>query len=473
MTKDGLGSKVEEVREPDLQDAEAVLQELARVFAADGSLGDISTLLSTRAISDESKLSSAQACYQTLLEQIPAVVFMAYLDGGIGEAYVSPHIETLLGFKQEEWLEEPIRWYRQIHPEDKMRWSLEAGSLFLSGEPLRSVYRVIAKDGHVVWFQCEAKMVRREDGRPWFIHGVGFDITDLKRTEESLGRALETAEAANRAKSEFLANMSHEIRTPINGIMGMTSLALDTDLTLEQRDYLETVESSANSLLAVINDVLDFSKIEAKKLDLEIIEFNLRDCLKETIKSLAFHAHKKGLELVCHVPSEVEETLMGDPGRLRQIVVNLVSNAIKFTESGEVVLSVAVESRSDSELGLHFRVADTGIGIPREKQELIFEAFTQADGSSTRKYGGTGLGLSISSLLVNLLGGRIWIESEVGRGSTFHFTATFPLPTPRSSLDSPVTSESPSGEESCYVAAPGFRSEHGSGANKRFYGSPS
>jgi two-component system sensor histidine kinase/response regulator len=379
-------------------------------------------------MSAEAKLSSVEACYQTLLEQIPAVVFMAYLDGGIGEAYVSPHIETLLGFKQAEWLEEPIRWYRQVHPEDKMRWSMEAAALFLSGEPLRSVYRVIAKDGHVVWFQCEAKMVRRQDGRPWFIHGVGFDITDLKRTEESLGRALETAEAANRAKSEFLANMSHEIRTPINGIVGMTSLALDTDLTPEQRDYLETVESSADALLAVVNDVLDFSKIEAKKLELEIIEFNLRQCLEQTLKLPALHAHKKGLGLVCHVACDIGETLMGDPGRLRRILVNLVSNAIKFTDRGEVALRVAIESRSDTEVCLHFEVTDTGIGIAHEKQALIFDAFTQADGSSTRRYGGTGLGLTISSLLVKLLGGRIWIESQVGRGSTFHFTARFALP---------------------------------------------
>jgi CheY-like chemotaxis protein len=222
--------------------------------------------------------------------------------------------------------------------------------------------------------------------------------------------------------------MSHEVRTPINGIMGMTSLALDTDLTHEQRDYLETVDSSARSLLAIINDVLDFSKIEAKKLDLEIIEFNLRQCLEETVKSLALHAHKKGLELVCRMPFDVDETLMGDPGRLRQIVINLVSNAIKFTHDGEVVLRVATETRSETEVCLHFQVADTGIGIPREKQALIFDAFTQADGSSTRQYGGTGLGLTISSQLVKLLGGRIWIESEPGRGSTFHFTAKFTLP---------------------------------------------
>ncbi len=428
MSQERFGSELEELSEPDLAEAEAVLEDLARVFHPDGSGSGISAADAIEMMSAEVKLSSAEACYRTLLEQIPAVVFMAYLDGGIGEAYVSPHIETLLGFRQEEWLEEPIRWFRQVHPEDKLRWSMEAASLFLSGEPLRSVYRVIAKDGHVVWFQCEAKMVRRQDGRPWFIHGVGFDITDLKRTEESLGRALGAAEAANQAKSDFLANMSHEIRTPINGIMGMTSLTLDTDLTQEQRDYLETVETSSQSLLALVDDILDFSKMEAKKLKLEIVAFEVRQCLEETVKSLALHAHEKGLELVCDVQPDVDKTLMGDPRRLRQIVVNLVSNGIKFTDRGEVVLRVGTESRSGTQVRLHFEVADTGIGIAREKQEVIFDAFTQADGSSTRKYGGTGLGLTISAQLVKLLGGRIWMESEVGRGSTFHFTADFTLP---------------------------------------------
>ncbi|MGA8029080.1 MAG: ATP-binding protein [Bryobacteraceae bacterium] len=410
----------------DVAKAEAILTGLAHVFSPNGLLAGISTRDAARG----EELSSAQARYQTLLEQIPAVVFMANLDGGVGEAYVSPHIETLLGFKREEWLEEPIRWYGQIHPEDKSRWSVEAAAFFLSGEPLHSVYRVIAKDGHTVWFQCEAKMVRREDSRPWFIHGIGFDITDLKRTEESLGRALKAAEAANRAKSDFLANVSHEVRTPINGIMGMTSLALDTDLTDEQQDYLHTIESSADSLLAIINGVLDFSRSEAKKLDLEIVEFDLRQCLEEALKSLAMQAHKKGMELVCRLPPGLDEILMGDPRQLRQIVVNLVGNAIKFADRGEVVLSVETEGQTANTTRLHFQVADKGIGIPREKQDIIFDAFTQADGSSTRKYGGTGLGLTISSVLVKLMGGEIWVESKVGEGSIFHFTATFGLPVP-------------------------------------------
>ncbi len=235
----------------------------------------------------------------------------------------------------------------------------------------------------------------------------------------------EEAEAASKAKSEFLANMSHEIRTPMNGIIGMTELALETKLTTLQHEYLSMVRSSADSLLSVINDVLDFSKIEAGKLDLDPTEFALRDTLGDTIKSLAIRAHQKGLELAFHSQADVPDALIGDSGRLRQIVVNLVGNALKFTEKGEVVLRVSMDSRSHDKVQLHFTVTDTGIGIPTEKQQQIFEAFSQADSSTTRNYGGTGLGLSISSRLVQLMGGSIWIESEVGKGSTFHFTAQF------------------------------------------------
>ena len=280
-----------------------------------------------------------------------------------------------------------------------------------------------------------------ERGRPTYLVGISEDITAAKQAEEELRRAKQMAEEASRAKSEFLANVSHEIRTPMNGIIGMTELALDTDLTTQQREFLSMVRDSADGLLSVINDILDFSKIEAGKLDLESLVFPLRDTLGDTMKTLALRAHRKGLELACQVLADVPDALVGDPARLRQIVVNVVGNAIKFTESGEVVMRVEREvtpfgeaadgtrdlSATLDEVVLHFAVRDTGIGIPAEKQQSIFAPFVQADGSTTRRFGGTGLGLAISARLVQLMGGRIWVESEPGRGSTFHFTSRFAL----------------------------------------------
>jgi PAS domain S-box-containing protein len=313
--------------------------------------------------------------------------------------------------------------YKKFFDADTIQMLFDSyGAVYRTGQPLKSLeYAIVAKDGTRRYVEESVTLKRHPSGKPERFMGIRRDCTARKQAEQELAHAKETAEAASRAKGEFLANMSHEIRTPMNGIIGMTELALGTELTPYQEECLVTVKTSAISLLEILNDILDFSKIEARRLELERVPFSLVDVVSEVLKPLALRAHEKGLELAADVALDVPEGVIGDPVRLKQVLTNLIGNAVKFTERGEVVLRVQKDRGAFGKAILRFIVSDTGIGIPPEKQAEIFEAFSQADGSTTRRFGGTGLGLAISSTLVRLMGGEIAVQSEQGNGSTFQF----------------------------------------------------
>ena len=361
---------------------------------------------------------------QAILEHIQACVFLKDTQGryiAVNRAYMDllpPSVDDPVGKGPDE----------VFPPEVAEVFRREDALVLKEGLTLRKEDVVTRRDGRTAHMEVLFAPVRREDGQISGMVGIEFDITDRKQAEQELRRAREAAEAANKAKTEFLANVSHEIRTPINGIIGMTELALDTELTPDQQEYLEMVKASADALLGLINDILDFSKIEAGRLEMEPIEFDLHKCLSETLNPLGVRADSKGLEMVCRVRPNVPRAVVGDPHRLRQILVNLVGNAIRFTRTGEVAVEADLVEREGSRMCMHFTVRDTGIGIPPDKQEIIFEAFRQADGSTTRKYGGSGLGLPISAQLAEMMSGRVWVDSEVGKGSAFHFTAWFDQP---------------------------------------------
>jgi PAS domain S-box-containing protein len=367
----------------------------------------------------ESELALAQR-YQELFENASDMVYTLDLDGRVtslnkaGEAMTGLPLSANAG----------LTFFDLVAPESRELARRLHLDLVREGTSIVAELEFVSARGTHLVVEVAERLVRR-DGRPVSVHGVARDMTTHKRAEIEMKNARAAAEAANRAKSEFLANMSHEIRTPMNGIVGMTDLALDTELNGEQRDYLTTVRSCSESLLRLINDVLDFSKIEAGKLTLDPVDFAVRATLDEIRKMFGLRAAEKGLTLTFTVAPDVPDRLVGDPDRLRQVLLNLLGNALKFTASGGVALDVELVSSGLEAAEIHFAVSDTGIGIPADKQRLIFEPFTQADGATTRRFGGTGLGLTISSRLVQMMGGRLSVESVPGKGSRFFFSARF------------------------------------------------
>jgi PAS domain S-box-containing protein len=398
-----------------------LIEEEGKVVGIQGAARDISER--RRA---QQALHSSEQRYSLLFQRNMAGVFRTTLDGRFIDCnqsfaqivgYTSP-AEVLQHRAQE--------FFYEVSSRDALLSQLKEHKAVTSYEVC-----LRRKDGSRVWVLENSSLVESNDGAEPEIEGTLINITERKRAEEEWRQAKEAAEAANRAKSEFLANMSHEIRTPLNGVVGMTELTLETPLSPEQHEYLDAIKSSADALHVVINDILDFSKIEARKLELESVEFRLPETLAETLRPVAMSAQRKGLELCLEISPNVPQLLRGDPGRLRQVLLNLLGNAMKFTERGEVVLTVEKQSEHAENVCLLFSVRDTGIGIPPEKQQIIFEPFAQADGSTTRKFNGTGLGLSICAELVKMMGGKIWVESAPGKGSTFYFTACFPPAAPR------------------------------------------
>jgi two-component system, sensor histidine kinase and response regulator len=356
--------------------------------------------------------------FRLISETLPIGIFECDENGDC--LYTNTRWQKIFGLSLVESL--TIPWVDVIHPDDREEFRAGFTEALKTIKAFASDSRIVRDKNQIRWIHVQTSPVFSDTGVRYA--GTVEDITHRKTSEAELQTAKENAEAANRSKSQFLANMSHEIRTPMNGIIGMTDLLLGTPLDGEQRDFANTVKKSADYLLAVINDILDYSKIEAGKLDLEIIDFDLRHAIEEAGDLLAVNAQDKGLELVHLLHHNVPSLLRGDPGRLRQIIVNLAGNSIKFTHQGEVAIDVSLVEETDSAATLNFAVSDTGIGIPADRLNKLFKSFSQIDGSTTRKYGGTGLGLSISKRLTELMGGQIGVTSTLNKGSTFWFMVT-------------------------------------------------
>ncbi|MET0560372.1 MAG: PAS domain S-box protein, partial [Gaiellaceae bacterium] len=376
---------------------------------------------------DVTAAKQAETRFRRLAEELPLVT---YIDAPFATAgktaplvgrniYISPQCEAMLGYPPAEWHAAAL-WEEILHPEDRERVLAEQGRFQDTGEPLSVEYRMIHRDdSSVVWVRDESVVVRDESGTPLYVQGFWVDITDRKRTEEELRQARAEAEAATQAKSAFLATMSHEIRTPMNAVIGMSGLLLDTELTAEQREFAEVIGSSGDALLHIIDDILDYSKIEAGKLDFEAVPFDLRECVEKVLDIVAPRASEKAVEVGCLIDDSVPDGIVGDSTRLRQVLLNLLSNAVKFTEEGEVVVTVMGERREGRRWHLNIAVRDTGIGIPEDRMNRLFQSFSQVDASTSRRFGGTGLGLAISRRIVELMGGELRVVSEEGVGSTF------------------------------------------------------
>ena len=370
------------------------------------------------------KIKASEARLDLLLSASPVVIYSCEISGDYAATFVSHNVFEHFGYSSSQFTKNPGFWASNIHPDDKQE-VFEGLSHRHEDEVQKLQYRFKLSDGSYCWVYDVLKIICDDEGKELEAIGSWTRIDDLKKTELELHEAKEKAEQATKSKSEFLANMSHEIRTPMNGVLGMLEVLESSGLNPKQTTYIETARSSAKMLLTVINDILDFSKIEAGKLHLECIDFNFRKVVEDSTISIAPTASVKGLEMSCFIPVEVPPVLRGDPVRLRQIITNLVSNAVKFTGQGEVDVRISVIKIDKEDIELCFEVEDTGIGIAKEKQAGLFEKFTQADGSTTRTFGGTGLGLSISQQLVQLMGGEIGVISNLGEGTTFWFTAHF------------------------------------------------
>jgi PAS domain S-box-containing protein len=380
-------------------------------------LGSIRDITSKMQIEDDLRESVSR--YRLLADHATDIISKHAPDGLF--TYVSPACQAVMQYAPDEIIGKTVVEF--THPDDVGKLKALAGDYTEDGENTTITYRIRRRDGAYIWLETSSRTIFDEQsGEIKEIVAVSRDISDRIKFQEALQKSKDNAETVNRAKSEFLANMSHEIRTPLNAVIGMTSLLFDTDLSLEQHDYVETIRSSGDTLLGVINDILDFSKIEAGRMDLEQQPFDLRDCIESALDLVAQAAAEKRIDLAYFISEEVPSTLVGDVTRVRQILVNLLSNAVKFTNVGEVIVSVSSQPMDANVHELLFAVKDTGIGIPKESVSRLFEAFSQIDASTTRKYGGSGLGLAISKRLVEIMGGTMWVESHLGEGSTFQFT---------------------------------------------------